>query len=77
LALAAKPQSENGKTIPLAEDERPVPNTTGVELAAQLQLERPHLHVLPMSGMAVPLNERWHFLPKPVMTRRTAERGGS
>lgn len=106
--------TQNGKTILLAEDERPVrtfvlimlqkagynviiavdgqdglkksrqfkgtidlllsdvemPNMTGVELATQIQIDRPEIGVLLMSGMAsgmLLLNEGWQFLPKPFM----------
>jgi hypothetical protein len=40
---------------------------TGIELATQMQIERPVIRVLLMSGMAAgvrPLNEGWRVLPK-------------
>jgi hypothetical protein len=48
-----------------------MPMMTGIELATQLQLERPNTHVLLMSGVAagmLPLNEGWQFLPRPFMS---------
>jgi len=47
-----------------------MPRMTGVELATQLQNERPETQVLLMSGMTsgmLVLNEGWQFLPKPFM----------
>jgi two-component system, cell cycle sensor histidine kinase and response regulator CckA len=47
-----------------------MPHMNGVELATQLQIDRPNMHILLMSGLAagiVLLNEGWHFLPKPFM----------
>ena len=113
--------TENGKTILLAEDERPVrtfvlamlqkagynvivavdgrdgldksrqfndtinmllsdvqmPNMTGIELATQLQIDRPDIRVLLMSGMPsgmLLLNDGWQFLPKPFMSDLLRER---
>ena len=48
-----------------------MPKMTGIELATQLQLERPNIQVLLMSGVAAGmllLNEGWQFLPKPFMS---------
>ena len=44
-----------------------MPYMTGVELATQLQIERPSIQILLMSGIReiVVLKERWQFLPKP------------
>jgi len=113
--------TENGKTILLAEDERPartfvlamlqkagynvivavdgrdgldksrqfkdtinmllsdvqMPNMTGIELATQLQIDRPDIRVLLMSGMPsgmLLLNDGWQFLPKPFMSDLLRER---
>lgn len=47
-----------------------MPNMTGIELATQLQIDRPNIRVLLMFGMAAGmllLNEGWQFLPKPFM----------
>jgi hypothetical protein len=44
-----------------------MPHMTGIELATQMQIERPVIRVLLMSGMAAgvrPLNEGWRVLPK-------------
>ncbi len=45
-----------------------MPKMSGIELATQLQIERPQTRVLLMSNMAPiwPLNKGWQFLPKPL-----------
>lgn len=54
-----------------------MPNMTGIELATQIQIDRPEIRVLLMSGM-IPgmllLNEGWQFLPKPLMANLLKER---
>jgi DNA-binding response OmpR family regulator len=54
-----------------------MPNMTGIELATQLQMDRPEIRVLLMSGMPsgiLLLNEGWQFLPKPFMSNLVKER---
>ena len=54
-----------------------MPNMTGIELATQIQIDRPEIRVLLMSGMAsgiLLLNEGWQFLPKPFMSNLLKER---
>ena len=54
-----------------------MPNMTGVELATQLQIDRPDIRVLLMSGMPsgmLLLNDGWQFLPKPFMSDLLRER---
>jgi DNA-binding response OmpR family regulator len=54
-----------------------MPNMTGIELATQLQIDRPSIRVLLMSGMVAGmllLNEGWQFLPKPFMSNLLKER---
>lgn len=65
----AKSRQHKG-TIHLLLSDVQMPNMTGVELATQMQLDRPGIRVLLMSGMPaglVLLNEGWAFLPKPFM----------
>jgi len=45
-----------------------MPGITGIELGAQINVERPELRVMLMSGYTsgmLVLNESWHFLHKP------------
>jgi YesN/AraC family two-component response regulator len=45
-----------------------MPGMTGIDLATQMNIERPELEVLLMSGFTggmLVLNEGWHFLAKP------------
>jgi CheY-like chemotaxis protein len=54
-----------------------MPHMTGIELAAQIQIERPAIRVLLMSGMVsrlLRLNDGWQFLPKPFMCNLLKER---
>ena len=54
-----------------------MPNMTGIELATQLQIDRPEVKVLLMSGMPAGmllLNDGWQFLPKPFMSPLLKER---
>ncbi len=54
-----------------------MPNMTGIELATQLQIDRPDVKVLLMSGMVAGmllLNEGWQFLPKPFMANLLKDR---
>jgi DNA-binding response OmpR family regulator len=54
-----------------------MPNMTGIELATQLQMDRPDVRVLLMSGLdagMLLLNEGWQFLPKPFMSNLLKER---
>jgi len=58
------------ETIHLLVSDVQMPNMTGIELAKQLQMDRPNLRVLLMSGIAAGmllLNEDWQFLRKPFM----------
>lgn len=53
-----------------------LPNVTGIELATQIQIDRPEIRVLLMSGMIsgmLLLNEGWQFLPKPFMANLLKE----
>ena len=59
----AKSREFKGKIDLLLSDVE-MPNMTGIELATQIQIERPEVHVLLISGMLL-LNEGWQFLPKP------------
>ncbi len=64
-------------TIHLLLSDIQMPNMTGIELATQIQIERPDIRVLLMSGMAsgmLLLNEGWQFLPKPFMSNMLKER---
>jgi len=64
-------------TIHLLLSDVQMPNMTGIELATQLQIDRPDIRVLLMSGMAAGmllLNEGWQFLPKPFMFNLLRER---
>ena len=66
-------------TIDLLLSDVNMPHMTGIELATQMQIERPLIPVLLMSGMAArlsPLNEGWQVLLKPFMCdmlRRTIQ----
>jgi two-component system, cell cycle sensor histidine kinase and response regulator CckA len=62
-------------TIHLLFSDVKMPNMTGVELATQLQIERPSIHILLMSGMRqiLLLKEGWQFLPKPFTGDRLRE----
>ena len=54
-----------------------MPNMTGIELATQLQLERPDVKVLLMSGLPaglLVLDGGWQFLPKPFMAKMLKEK---
>lgn len=54
-----------------------MPNMTGIELATQLQIDRPSIRILLMSGMAAGmllLNEGWQFLPKPFISNLLRDR---
>jgi DNA-binding response OmpR family regulator len=54
-----------------------MPNMTGIELATQLQIDRPSIRILLMSGLAAGmllLNEGWQFLPKPFMSNLLKDR---
>jgi DNA-binding NtrC family response regulator len=71
-----KSRQFNG-TIHLLLSDVPMPNMTGIELAAQIQIDRPEIRVLLMSGLAAGmllLNENWEFLPKPFMSNLLKER---
>jgi DNA-binding NtrC family response regulator len=49
-----------------------MPGITGIELATQVQLERPKIEVLLISGLAsgmIVLDSSWQFLPKPFLPR--------
>ena len=64
-------------TIHLLFSDVQMPNMTGVELATQLQIDRPDIRVLLMSGMPsgmLLLNDGWQFLPKPFMSDLLRER---
>ena len=72
----AKSREFKGKIDLLLSDVE-MPNMTGVELATQIQIERPEVHVLLMSGMVAGmllLNEGWQFLPKPFMSNILKQR---
>lgn len=64
-------------TIHLLLSDVEMPNMTGIELATQIQIDRPETLVLLMSGMVsgmLLLNEGWQFLPKPFMANLLKER---
>jgi DNA-binding response OmpR family regulator len=64
-------------TIHLLLSDVQMPNMTGIELATQVQIERPDIRVLLMSGMVsgmLLLNDGWQFLPKPFMSNLLKER---
>jgi DNA-binding response OmpR family regulator len=64
-------------TIHLLLSDVQMPNMTGIELATQIQIDRPDIGVLLMSGMVsgmLLLNEGWQFLPKPFMSNLLKER---
>lgn len=64
-------------TIHLLLSDVEMPNMTGIELATQIQIDRPEIRVLLMSGMVsgmLLLNEGWQFLPKPFMANLLKER---
>lgn len=64
-------------TIHLLLSDVQMPKMTGIELATQLQIDRPETRILLMSGMAsgmLLLNEGWQFLPKPFMSNLLKER---
>lgn len=64
-------------TIHLLLSDVEMPSMTGIELATQLQIDRPSIRVLLMSGMAAGmllLNEGWQFLPKPFMSNLLKDR---
>ena len=47
-----------------------MPGITGIELGSKIQLKRPDIRVMLMSGFSsgmLVLNEGWHFLPKPFL----------
>jgi len=54
-----------------------MPGMTGIELAIQLNQERPDTKVLLVSGLAtgmLVLNNGWQFLPKPFMSDMLKDR---
>jgi DNA-binding response OmpR family regulator len=64
-------------TIHLLLSDVEMPKMTGIELATQLQIDRPDTRVLLMSGMVAGmllLNEGWQFLPKPFMSNLLKDR---
>lgn len=64
-------------TIHLLLSDVEMPNMTGIELATQIQIDRPEIRVLLMSGLVsgmLLLNEGWQFLPKPFMANLLKER---
>ncbi|HKD09878.1 MAG TPA: response regulator [Bryobacteraceae bacterium] len=65
---ALEQSKEYKGTIHLLLSNLQMPGITGLELGTQLQLERPELRVMLMSGFSsgmLILNEGWHFLHKP------------
>jgi DNA-binding response OmpR family regulator len=64
-------------TIHLLLSDVQMPNMTGIELATQLQIDRPAIRILLMSGLPAGLlllNDGWQFLPKPFMTNLLKDR---
>jgi two-component system, cell cycle sensor histidine kinase and response regulator CckA len=71
-----KSRQFNG-TIHMLLSDVEMPDMTGIELATQIQIDRPGISVLLMSGMEsgiLLLNEGWHFLPKPFTSDLLQER---
>jgi len=71
-----KSRQFNG-TIHLLLTDVEMPNMTGIELATQIQIDRPGVPVLLMSGMEsgmLLLNEGWQFLSKPFTSDLLNER---
>ena len=66
-----------GGKIDLLLSDVEMPGMTGIELAIQLDKERPDMKVLLISGMAtgmLVLNSGWAFLPKPFMANMLRDR---
>ena len=64
-------------TIHLLLSDVDMPNMTGIELATQIQIDRPAMRVMLMSGMAAGmllLKDGWQFLPKPFTSNLLEER---
>ena len=71
-----KSRQFNG-TIHLLLTDVEMPNMTGIELATQIQIDRPGVPVLLMSGMEsgmLFLNDGWQFLSKPFTSDLLNER---
>lgn len=71
-----KSRQFKGTIHPLLSDIQ-MPNMTGIELATQIQIDRPEIRVLLMSGMVsgmLLLDEGWQLLPKPFMANLLKER---
>ena len=65
---ALRQSREHKGTLHLLLSNVQMPGISGVELATQLNLERPEMQVMLMSGYAsgmLVLNTGWHFLHKP------------
>ena len=74
-ALAAA--NLHGGEIDLLLSEVETPGMTGIELAIQLNQERPHTKILLMSSLdsgLLVLNNGWQFLPKPFMADMLKDR---
>lgn len=68
---------EHVGTIHLLLSDVEMPAMTGIELAIQLNQERPDTKILPISGLAtgmLVLNNGWQFLPKPFMVDMLRDR---
>jgi two-component system, cell cycle sensor histidine kinase and response regulator CckA len=63
-------------TIDLLLSDVQMPQMTGTELAKQIEIERPGIQILLMSGMGegLLLNEGWQFLPKPFICNLLKEK---
>jgi len=64
-------------TIHLLLSDIEMPNMTGIELAIQLNKERPGTKILLISGLAsgmLVLNNGWQFLPKPFLAKMLRDR---
>lgn len=74
---ALEKSRQHKDTIHLLLSDVEMPNMTGIELATQVQIDRPEIRILLMSGMTsgmLLLNEGWQFLPKPFMASLLKER---
>ncbi len=79
--VAALEQSQDYKgEIHLLLSDFQVDGVDGIELATEISIERPKIHILLMSGFIggmLVLNAGWHFLPKPLIASQLRALVGS